>query len=97
MSETEQGAGEAAAPTITLDLSTLTLGEMSNAEIASGQDFDRLLRGRVSRRLLALWVHEQRTSERPRSWRELASLRLSDVGSSTSPLPSDGPSAKSSD
>lgn len=78
-------------PTITLDLDSLTLSEMAAAEEESGQSFDRLLtRGAATRRLLALWVHEQRTSERPRSWKQLGSLRLSDVSSSASPPAPDG-------
>ena len=87
MSETGQAA---AAAVITLDVSTLTLGEMSEAEIQSGRSFEKLLGGRATRRLLALWVHEQRTSAQPRNWRDLSNLRLSDVPSSTSPSSSDG-------
>lgn len=58
-----------------LDVATLTLGEMAEAERQSGQSFDGLLTGRASRKLLALFIHELRTCERPRSWHELASLR----------------------
>jgi len=76
---------------VTLDLATLTLGEMSKAEMESGMDFAAILKGGVAtRRLLALWVQEQRSSAQPRSWREVASLRLSDVSSSTSPSAPDG-------
>jgi hypothetical protein len=72
--------------TITLDIDSLTLAEMAQAEAETGRSFDRLLTaGAATRRLLALWVHEQRSSERPRTWSELGSLRLSDVSSSASP------------
>lgn len=84
--------------TITLDIDSLTLAEMAAAEEQSGQSFDRLLtRGAATRRLLALWVHEQRNSERPRSWSEVGSLRLSDVSSSTSPSEPAGTPATSAD
>jgi hypothetical protein len=77
--------------TITLDIDSLTLAEMATAEEQSGRSFDRLLTsGAATRRLLALWVHEQRSSERPRNWRDLGALRLSDVSSSTSPSEPDG-------
>jgi hypothetical protein len=72
--------------TITLDIDSLTLAEMALAEEQSGRSFDRLLTaGAATRRLLALWVHEQRSSERPQTWSELGNRRLSDVSSSTSP------------
>ena len=84
--------------TITLDIDSLTLGEMMQAERESGQSFDRLLTaGAATRRLLALWVHEQRSSGRPRNWQELADLRLSDVSAMTSPSSPDGVPATSND
>ena len=77
--------------TIVLDVDSLTLGEMVQAEKESGQSFDRLLTaGAATRRLLALWVQEQRSSAQPRSWQTLAGLRLSDVSASTSPSGPDG-------
>lgn len=76
---------------VTLDLGTVTLGEMSEVELASGRSFDSLLMaGRATRKLVALFLHESRSSAQPRSWRELSSLHLSDVPSSTSPSRSAG-------
>jgi hypothetical protein len=72
--------------TITLDIDSLTLAEMALAEEQSGRSFDRLLTaGAATRRLLALWVHEHRTSAQPRSWRQLGDLRVSVSSSSESP------------
>ena len=58
-----------------LDVATLTLGEMAEAERQSGRSFDGLLMGRASRKLLALFIHELRTSEKPRSWHDLSNLK----------------------
>lgn len=70
---------------ITLDIRTLTLGELAEIERQSGRDATALLAaGRASRRLVAIFVHELRTSAEPRSWSELSSLRLLDAQSSTS-------------
>lgn len=81
-----------------LDLDTLTLGEMADVERASGQSFtDLLAAGRATRALLALYIHESRTSERPRSWRELASLRPFDGSRSTLRSSRAGRSATSND
>jgi len=72
--------------TVTLDLDTMTLGEMAAVEAAAGQDFLDLWRaGRATRRLIALYVNEYRASETPRSWQELSALRLLGGSSSTSP------------
>ena len=69
---------------VTLDLDSLTLGEMAAVEIAAGQDFIQLLSaGRATRRLIALYVNEYRASETPRSWQELSALRSQDAPSST--------------
>jgi len=77
--------------TVTLDVDTLTLTEMSEAEVQSGMDFLAILSaGAATRRLLALWVQERRSSERPRTWRELGSLRPSDALRSISPSSPDG-------
>jgi hypothetical protein len=74
---------------LTLDVNTLTLGEMSQLEVESGRPFAQLLgtalRGGATRRLLALWVHEHRTSAQPRTWRQLGDLRVSVSSSSQSP------------
>jgi hypothetical protein len=72
----------------TLDVTTLTLGEMAEAERQSGRSFDNLLTsGTATRRLLALFIVESRTCAQPRSWQQLADLRPYD--SSSSPLPSE--------
>lgn len=67
--------------TVTLDITTLTLAEAAAAEAASGLVMRQLARG-VNLRILAMFVHELRTSDAPRSWSELSSLRLLDVSSS---------------
>ena len=49
---------------------------MTEAEAQSGRSFEKLIAGRASQKLLALWVHERRSnSGKPRSWQELSSLR----------------------
>ena len=80
---------------ITLDLNTLTLGEVAEAERQSGQTFDALLRGSAQRMMLALFVHRWRTSGDVPNWRELANLTVYDALSSISPSASDGRSATS--
>jgi hypothetical protein len=70
--------------TVTLDINSLTLGELMALERAADQSYDELLAHKASRVVAALFVHESRTSAKPRSWRELASLRLSELSSSTS-------------
>lgn len=86
---------------VTLDVETLTLGELSRLEIESGSDVFTLLRaGKASRRLLILWLTDYRRSTPSvprRSWRELSSLPALAALSSTSPSPSDGDSTTSSD
>jgi hypothetical protein len=82
-------------PNVTLDVTTITLGEMSEIEIQSGVSFERLLRGKISRQMVALWVYARRTFEQPRTWQELSNLRLYDVASSSSPKPSGGHPRKS--
>lgn len=61
------------------DLSTLTLGEMSAVEMASGMDFQRILRaGSATRMLLVAYVRELRasgSSGSTPSWSELSSRR----------------------
>jgi len=62
----------------TLDLASLTLGEMSDLERDSGRSMDSLLKsGRATLLLVALWVADHRkTSGQPRSWQELGDLRV---------------------
>ena len=81
--------------TLTLDLATVTLGEMAALEMASGRDFGALLKGQVSRRLIALYLREWRSSGVEPSWSSIASLRPLDSGSSTSVSPSAGRPARS--
>lgn len=82
---------------ITLDLDSLTLGELFAAEEASGQDASRLLKSSAARRLLAVFVQRLRTSGEPPKWTELTSLRLLDASSSTSDSSAASPGARSSD
>jgi hypothetical protein len=79
----------------TLDITTLTLGEMAAAELETGRSFQDLLKGRATQRLLALWLDERRNSARPRSWRELGDLRPYVGSSSTSDSTPDSPSETS--
>ena len=70
----------------TIDLATLTLGELEALELESGRSFELLLKaGAGTRRLLALWLYERRqallSSERPPTWRELGDRPLYDVSS----------------
>lgn len=81
-------------PMVTLDITTLTLGEAAAAEIASGATIQQLAKGRATLRLLAMFVHELRTSAAPRSWSELSNLRLLDASSSTSQSPREETPAK---
>jgi hypothetical protein len=81
-----------------LDVGTLTLGEMAEVERQSGRSFGSLLTaGHATRSLLRLFVHELRTSERPRSWHALADLRPLGSSSSDSRSSAAGRRAKSSD
>ena len=82
--------------TVTLDVSTLTLGEAASAEIASGLTLQQMTRSSMARKLLAVYVHELRSSATPRSWQELSNLRLLDGSSSTPQSDSDGASETSS-
>jgi hypothetical protein len=70
---------------VTLNLSTLTLGEAAQAEIESGLTLQQMIRSSAARKILALYVLELRSSGDRRSWSELSSLRLLDGSSSTSP------------
>jgi hypothetical protein len=80
---------------VTLDLSTLTLGEMSECEMQSGRSFDQLMKGKATQRMVALFVHGLRHFAPTPSWSDVANLHLSDVRSSTSRSRSDGPRLKS--
>lgn len=70
--------------TLTLDLGSITLGEMAAIEYASGRDFNRMLKGQVTRRLVALYLREWRSTGHEPNWNELSSLRPLDSGSSSS-------------
>jgi len=80
---------------VTLDISTLTLGEAAQAEIESGLTLQQMIRSSAARKLLALYVVELRSSGSKRSWNELSNLRLLDGSSSTSQSPVDGASETS--
>lgn len=74
---------ETPATPVRFDLESLTIGELAEAERASGIDGLTLLRRTANRRLLALFVTELRASRSEssaprRSWQELESLRLRD-------------------
>ena len=70
---------------ITFDLSTLTLGEAAEIEMASGRTVQELLKSRQAMYLMALFVQRLRSSGSTPSWSELSNLRLLGVSSSTSP------------
>lgn len=80
---------------VTLDLTTLTMGEAGLAERESGLPLSAMLASPMTRRLLALFVHISRTSGEPPKWSALSNLRLLDVSPSRSPEPRGNPSAKS--
>ena len=82
---------------LTFDITTVTMGELAEAEQQSGKDYQTLMRTGMSRALLALFIHELRSSAQPRSWNELSNLRVLDESSWTSLSEQDGVSAKSSD
>lgn len=71
-------------PKVTLDLETLTLGELMEAETQSGIDAQKLLGSNVSRMTLAVFVQQWRSSGSVPSWKEVAGLRLLDALGSTS-------------
>lgn len=78
----------------TIDVSTLTLGELSLLERESGSDFHTLIKaGRASRALVALWLTSLRRStisEPRQTWHDLSSRPALGALSSTSPSASDG-------
>jgi len=69
---------------VTLDITTLTLGEAIAAEQAAGMSVHAMSRSSAAVKVLAMFVHVLRTSGEPPSWSELSSLRLVDVQPSTS-------------
>ena len=75
---------------VVLDVDTLTLGEMMAAEEASGLDIGVLLKRPAHRQVLALFVHQSRTSDAPLSWKQLGDLRVLDDLPSTSDSRPDG-------
>lgn len=82
---------------ITLDFQTVTLGEMAEAEAASGRDYQTLVTGRANQKMLALFLHVLRRSGRAPSWSALGNRRLSVASSSSSPSAPDGHPPRSSD
>lgn len=64
--------------TVTLDLRSLTLGEMSEIEQVSGRSFDRLISGSAGRKLVAVYVQALRSSGPTPLWSEVCALRLFD-------------------
>lgn len=68
--------------TVTFDITTLTLGEAAEAELASGKNLQQLVKSRVSLLMLATFIQELRSSGEPPSWSELSNRRLLDVSSS---------------
>ena len=69
---------------ITFDLSTLTLGEAAEIEMASGKSLQELLKSKVAVRLMAVFVQRLRSSGSAPSWSDLSNLRLLDGTFSTS-------------
>jgi hypothetical protein len=83
---------------LTIDLNEITIGEMAAIEAASGQDFMKLLTaGKASRRLIALYLRECKSSGPRRSWSELSNLRPLAGGSLGSPSRLAGRRASASD
>lgn len=68
---------------VTLDITTLTLGEAAEAEIASGKTLQQLVKSRTALLILALFIQELRSSDSAPSWSELANRKVLDVSSST--------------
>lgn len=76
---------------IEFDVDTLTLGEMIAVEEASGKDIAVLLSRSGHRRMVAVYVHQLRSSAQPPSWQSLASLRvLGDLPSTSDSSPDGG-------
>lgn len=69
------------AETVTIDITTLTLGEAAEAEMASGKTLQQLVKSRTALLILALFIQELRSSGVAPNWSELANLRLLDASS----------------
>jgi len=80
---------------VTLDLTTLTLGESIVAERESGMTIGEIMRSRAAQRVLALLVYGLRSYDVRPSWSELSSLRVLDVSPLTSRQPGAGASRTS--
>lgn len=81
---------------LTLDLTTLTLGEMADIEAASGLDFMVLYaRGSASRAMIVRYLNMSRDSGQRPSWNEVSDHRPLGRSSSTSPSVPDGTPASS--
>ena len=74
------------AGTVQLDITTITLGEAAEAEIASGKSLQQLVKSRTGLLILALFIQELRSSGVAPNWSELANRRLLDVSSSIGQL-----------
>jgi hypothetical protein len=70
---------------VTLDLSTLTLGEAAEAERQAQLSLGQIASSPINLKLLAMFVHGLRNYVPAPSWQELSSLRLFDVSSSSTP------------
>ncbi len=84
-------------PEVVFDLNSLTLGELTKAELASGIDSEELLSKRPYLRLLAVFIQRLRSSGETPNWSELEGLRVLDAQSWVSGSSSDSLGAKSSD
>jgi hypothetical protein len=97
--------GESALPEVAVDVRSVTLGELAAVELASGQDFDRLLNTKATKLLTMLYIAKLRESRIPGSpsfgqpprWADLAAYRLLDGSSSSSAGVPDGAPTPSSD
>jgi hypothetical protein len=82
---------------ITFDINSLTMGELTKAELASGIDSSDLLTKPAYTRLLAVFVQRLRNSGSVPSWSELEGLRVLDAQSWISGSSADSPGPKSND
>ena len=79
---------------VTFDITTVTLGEAAEAEMASGKSLQQLIKSRTALLILALFIQELRSSGAAPSWSEIASRKVLDVSSLTPHLPSTETPAK---
>lgn len=92
-------------PAVTVDVRSVTLGELAAVEIASGQSFDVLLRTKATKLLAMLYIARLRESRtpgspnygQPPSWDGLSTYRLLAGSSSRSAPTEDGHPTSSSD